>query len=111
MDELKRGDIVRYKGEDSHYFGIVVAVFKKLDTTKTRCIVENLSGTCLIKGSHNAKLIYSAPRELRDDDVQLLLDLRQRLLLVHEQFVAELRQAEAKLQALARSGLGVNRRD
>lgn len=51
---VKVGDIVEFKGEDSQYSGVVVAVFNKINGT-TRCVVEDERGLLLIKNPKNAK--------------------------------------------------------
>ena len=57
---MKVGDTVEYSGKDSYYKGVIVCIFKKLNGTSERCVVEDERGLLLIKSLSNAKLIEEA---------------------------------------------------
>lgn len=50
------GNTVEFKGQDSYYKGVVVALFKKLNGA-VRCIVEDDRGLLLIKDPSKAKVL------------------------------------------------------
>jgi len=54
--EMKEGDYVEFRGDDSHYGGQVVCVFTKKDGESTRCIVEDSRGLLLIKNPDRGQL-------------------------------------------------------
>ena len=54
---LKLGDYVEFKGSDSYYKGVVVALFYKLNGESERCVVEDDRGLLLIKNPKSAVVI------------------------------------------------------
>jgi hypothetical protein len=61
--EIKVGDEVEFKGQDSYYRGKIVCIFTKRDGVSKRCVVQDSRGLLLIKGM-NGVLI---PEHLVDE--------------------------------------------
>lgn len=67
------GDVVEFKGEDSEYTGVVVAVFNKINGA-TRCIVEDERGLLLIKNPKSAKVLNKLKLDNLNQE-QIILDV------------------------------------
>ena len=59
VSNVKVGDIVEFKGQDSYYKGTVISIFTKLDGVSVRCCVQDDRGLILIKNPSSAILLYS----------------------------------------------------
>lgn len=56
---VKKGDLVEFRGSDSYFKEILVCIFTKLDGVSVRCCVQNEDGILLIKNPSSAILLYS----------------------------------------------------